>query len=157
MAPSRRCAPTRAWPGVERAFRCIKTVDLEVRPIYHWSGPSGCAHMFLCMLAYYVEWHMRRRLAPMLFDDHDRAAAEALARLRRRPAQPSPAAQRRPRPSIPTTACRSHSFQTLLQALSRVIKTRLRIRLPQDSEPFDKLSGLAPLQKRAFSLLGLRP
>ena len=63
---------------VERAFRSMKTVDLKVRPIYHRSADRVRAHVFLCMLAYYVEWHMRKKLAPVLFDDHDRAAGEQL-------------------------------------------------------------------------------
>jgi hypothetical protein len=62
---------------VERAFRCLKTVDLHVRPVYHWLADRVRAHVFLCMLAYYLEWHMRQRLAPMLFDDTDRQTAEA--------------------------------------------------------------------------------
>ena len=62
---------------VERAFRCIKTVDLQIRPIYHWLADRVRAHVFLCMLAYYLEWHMRQRLAPMLYDDTDKEAAEA--------------------------------------------------------------------------------
>ena len=65
---------------VERAFRCIKTVDLHVRPVYHWLADRVRAHVFLCMLAYYLEWHMRRCLAPTLFDDIDREAAEAQRR-----------------------------------------------------------------------------
>ena len=56
---------------VERAFRCLKTVDLHVRPVHHWLADRVRAHVLLCMLAYYVEWHMRQRLAPMLFDDAD--------------------------------------------------------------------------------------
>ena len=62
---------------VERAFRSLKTVDIEVRPIHHWISPRVRAHVFLCMLAYHLEWHMRRALAPLLFDDHQRDAAEA--------------------------------------------------------------------------------
>ena len=62
---------------VERAFRCIKTVDLQVRPVYHWLADRVRAHVFLCMLAYHLEWHMRQRLAPMLFDDTEKNAAEA--------------------------------------------------------------------------------
>jgi hypothetical protein len=62
---------------LERAFRCIKTADLELRPVFHRTAPRVRAHVLLCMLAYYLEWHMRQPLAPMLFDDHDRAAAEA--------------------------------------------------------------------------------
>src|ERR1700733_12715900 len=62
---------------VERAFRCIKTVDLHVRPIYHWLADRVRAHVFLCMLAYYLEWHMRQKLAPMLFDDTEKQEDEA--------------------------------------------------------------------------------
>ena len=64
---------------VERAFRCLKTVDLELRPMFHWTAPRVRAHVLLCMLAYYLEWHMRQPLAPMLFDNHDRAAIAAYA------------------------------------------------------------------------------
>src|SRR5260370_35545638 len=63
--------------GVERAFRSLKTVDLHVRPIHHRLPDRVRAHILLCMLAYYVEWHMRRLLAPILFDDHDPAHAQA--------------------------------------------------------------------------------
>ena len=69
---------------VERAFRCIKTVDLQVRPVHHWLAGRVRAHVFLCMLAYYLEWHMRQKLAPMLFDDTDKDAAEAAREQRRR-------------------------------------------------------------------------
>src|SRR5271168_2979771 len=62
---------------VEHAFRSMKTVDLELRPVFHWTAPRVRGHLLICMLAYYVEWHMRQRLAPMLFDEHDPAAREA--------------------------------------------------------------------------------
>ena len=68
---------------VERAFRCLKTVDLQVRPVYHWLADRVRAHVLLCMLAYYLEWHMRQGLAPMLFEDADKQAAESLAHQRR--------------------------------------------------------------------------
>jgi hypothetical protein len=63
---------------VERAFRCLKTVDLQVRPIRHWLEDRVRAHVFLCMLAYYVEWNLRAKLAPMLYDDDEKQLAEAL-------------------------------------------------------------------------------
>jgi hypothetical protein len=63
---------------VELAFRCLKTVDLQVRPIHHWLADRVRAHVFLCMLAYYIEWHMRQGLAPMLYDDTDKDIAETL-------------------------------------------------------------------------------
>ena len=62
---------------VERAFRCLKTVDLDIRPIHHWNAERVRAHVFLCMLAYHVEWHLRQALAPLLFHDTDIAAARA--------------------------------------------------------------------------------
>src|SRR6476469_1660792 len=78
---------------VERAFRCLKTMDLELRPVFHWTAPRVRAHVLLCMLAYYLEWHMRQALAPLLFDDHDRAGAERQRASPVAKAQPSPAAR----------------------------------------------------------------
>ena len=75
---------------VERAFRCLKTVDLHVRPVYHWLEGRVRAHVFLCMLAYYVEHHMRNTLAPILFADHQPQARERASIVAQ--AQPSPAA-----------------------------------------------------------------
>jgi len=83
--------------AVERAFRSFKTVDLKVRPIYHHLSDRVRSHVFLCMLAYYVEWHMRRLPAPLLFDDHDLAAAQALRESIVAPARVSPAAARKAR------------------------------------------------------------
>ena len=80
---------------VERAFRSFKTVDLKVRPVYHYRPERVRAHVFLCMLAYHVEWHMRRTLAPLLFDDEDPPGAEAARPSVVRPATPSPAARRK--------------------------------------------------------------
>ena len=84
---------------VERAFRCLKTVDLKVRPVHHHAPHRVRAHVLLCMLAYYVEWHMRRCLAPLLFDDHDPASAQRSSRQ-----QPLPPLKKRLAPSAPTTA-----------------------------------------------------
>ena len=60
---------------VERAFRTMKSIDLQIRPVHHWIEPRVRAHVFLCMLGYYVEWHLREAWSPILFQDHDRAAA----------------------------------------------------------------------------------
>ena len=90
--------------SVERAFRSLKTVDLDIRPIFHWVSPRVRAHVFLCMLAYHLEWHMRQALAPMLFDDHDRVAAEALRSSPVAKARPSPAAKRKAK--IGRASCR---------------------------------------------------
>ena len=90
---------------VERAFRSLKSVDLKVGPIYHRTENRVRAHVFLCMLAYYVEWHMRRALAPMLFDDYNFAAGDALRTSVVAPAQRSPQATRKAR-TKQTPACR---------------------------------------------------
>ena len=89
---------------VERAFRSLKSVDLKVRPLHHRRADRVRAHVLLCMLAYYVEWHMRRGLAPLLFDDHDPAAAEqqrtsVVAPARRSPAALAPPQTHRRRPA----------------------------------------------------------
>ena len=89
----RHCAAYKSLAVVERAFRSLKTVDLHVRPIGHRLAERVRAHVFLCMLAYYVEWHMRQGLAPLLFDDDDKAAGEA------QQASVVAPAQRSPRPS----------------------------------------------------------
>lgn len=141
--------------AVERAFRSFKTVDLHVRPIHHYLPERVRAHIFLCMLAYYVEWHLRRRLAPMLFDDEQRAEAEALRSSIVAPAQVSASARSKAHTLRTADGLPVHSFRTLLQALARLSKSRIRIRLA-DSEPIEKLSRATSLHEKAFSLLGLR-
>ncbi len=96
---------------VERAFRCIKTVDLQVRPVYHRLADRVRAHVFLCMLAYYLEWHMRQRLAPMLFDDTDKEAAEALRASAVAQAQRSPAAVQKQTTGLTEDGMPVHSFR----------------------------------------------
>ena len=80
---------------VERAFRSLKSIDLQIRPVHHWIEPGVRAHVFLCMLAYYVEWHLRDAWAPILFHEHDRTAAEAERASPVAAAAPSPAALRK--------------------------------------------------------------
>ena len=85
--------PVRAYKGlsrIERAFRSVKTVDLKVRPIHHYRPERVRAHVLLCMLAYHVEWHMRQKLAPILFDEDDPAGAAAARASIVAPAEPSP-------------------------------------------------------------------
>lgn len=80
---------------VERAFRSLKNVDLKIRPIYHHLANRVRAHVFLCVLAYYVEWHMRQALAPLLFDGTDPQGAAAERASIVAPAQSSPGARRK--------------------------------------------------------------
>lgn len=139
---------------VERAFRSFKSVDLKVRPIHHRLEQRVRAHVLLCMLAYYVEWHMRQALAPILFDDDDPAAAEAGRRSVVAPAQRSPRAQRKTTAKLTDDGCPVHSFRTLLSDLATVAKNRI---LPntKDAPPFDLITTPTPLQQRAFDLLGV--
>jgi len=137
---------------VERAFRSIKTVDLKLRPIHHHLAGRVRAHVLICTLAYYVEWHMRRKLAPMLFDDDDKAAA---ARQRSSPvakARRSQGAQRKAQTRLTADGGPVHSFHTLLADLATLAKNRMK---PKDgvTPPFDMLTSPTPVQQRAFDLL----
>jgi transposase len=136
---------------VERAFRSLKTVDLHVRPIGHRLAERVRAHVFLCMLAYYVEWHMRQALAPLLFDDDDKAAGEARRASVVAPAQGSPRAQRKAQTKRTDAGMPVHSFQTLLDDLATV--TQNRVRLVQSNAETTLLTTPTPLQQRAFDLL----
>jgi transposase len=137
---------------VEHAFRCLKGVDLLVRPIRHRDEQRVRAHLFLCMLAYYVEWHMRQALAPLLFDDEqlprDRATRDPVA-----PAQPSACARRKKIKRVSSEGHLIHSFETLLAELATLCRNRSRIKSDPNSTPFDHLTEPTPLQQRAFQLL----
>jgi hypothetical protein len=140
--------------AIERAFRSLKTVDLKVRPIHHRKADRVRAHVFLCMLAYYVEWHMRRAWAPLLFDDDDPAAAEAERRSIVAPAQRSPRAQAKARTKRTANGEPVHSFHSLLRHLRTIVKDRMRLKSDAAIE-FDKTTTPTPLQQRALDLLGV--
>jgi len=137
---------------VERAFRCLKTTDLEIRPIFHWLSPRVRAHVFLCMLAYYVEWHMRQALAPMLFDDHDRAAGEALRSSPVAKAEPSPAATRKARKKQTDDGQPVHSFRTLLADLATLTRNTVKC----GKARFALLATPTGIQQRALDLLSVK-
>ena len=140
---------------VERAFRSLKTVDLNVRPIYHRLADRVRAHVFLCMLAYYVEWHMRRKLAPLLFDDHDKQRAQARRNSVVQPAQRSESADSKAATKHNEQGLPVHSFRSLLAHLSTL--TLNKIQTPAAAVPsFYKLATPTPVQKKAFSLLAVR-
>jgi DDE family transposase len=140
--------------AVERAFRSYKTVDLHVRPIYHQLPERVRAHVFLCMLAYYVEWHMRRKLAPLLFDDEDPEAGQERRSSIVAPAQRSASARRKASTLRTTEGFAVHSFATLLKELSTLSKNRVQPKVPA-SPPFDSLTRPSPLQQKALSLLAV--
>ena len=139
---------------VEWAFRSMKSVDLKVRPIYHWKDDRIRAHVFLCMLAYYLEWHMRGKLAELLFDDHHRKSAEKTRKSIVSPAPRSEAAKRKERQRRTTDGFPVQSFQCLLKDLATLCKNRVC----WDSSPdlqFDQLTMPTDLQRRVYELLGL--
>jgi len=141
---------------VERAFRSMKTVDLKVRPIYHWLDERIRGHVFLCMLAYYVEWHMRQQLAPILFDDHQRTEAEQSRDSVVAPAPRSRAAHRKDFEKRTEDGVAVESFQTLLANLGTLTKNRVRLQ-GSDGAEFYVLAQPTPLQHRALSLLESLP
>jgi hypothetical protein len=141
---------------VERAFRSLKTVDLKIRPIFHWLEARVRAHVFLCMLAYYVEWHMRQKLQPLLFDDEDKASAAALRSSIVAPAVRSPRATRKDESKRTDDDLPVHSFRTLLADLATLAKNRVRTSGAKGAE-FYMLTRPTPLQQRAFELLDASP
>jgi transposase len=140
---------------VERAFRCIKTVDLHVRPVYHWLADRVRAHVLLCMLAYYLEWHMRRCLAPMLFDDTDKAEAEAQRRSVVAQAQRSKAAVKKQTTGLTADGLPVHSFRSLLVDLATLARNTI-ITAITPNYPLTVLTRPTPIQQKAFDLLGVR-
>ena len=142
----------------ERAFRSLKSVDLEVRPVFHWTEDRVRAHVLLCVLAYHLEWHMRAALAPILFDDHDRIAAEAAAARSSivAPAQRSKAAHRKAATKRTADGLPVHSFQSLLAELATFTRNTMAMAAaPHDT--FLLYPQPTPTQLRAFELLAVQP
>lgn len=138
---------------VERAFRCLKTVDLKIRPIHHHDADRVRAHVFICMLSYYVEWHMRQKLAPILFEDTDKEEAERLRDSIVSPAQRSPSAELKDLTKRTPDDAPVHSFHSLLQDLGTLAKNRVRLGGPRAVE-FYTLTRATDLQRRALDLIG---
>ncbi len=139
---------------VERAFRTLKGIDLRVRPIFHRTEDHVRAHIFLCFLAYYVEWHMRRALAPLLFDDQEldtqRWLRDPVA-----PAETSLSARRKKSLRKTPDGLVVHSFHTLLEALSTRCQNRCRTKTEKTEYYFYRYTEANPLQNQAYELLGL--
>ena len=137
---------------VERAFRCLKGIDVRIRPIHHRTEAHVRAHIFLCLLAYYVEWHLRQAWAPLLFQDEsleaDRRTRDPVA-----PATPSPHARRKKAQRQTADGLPLHSFDTLLVALSTRCQHTCRLRSDAASTPVQQTTPATPLQARALELL----
>ncbi len=139
---------------VEQLFRTLKGIDIRVRPIRHRREKRVRAHIFLCMLAYYVEWHMRKALAPLLFDD-EQLSQNRITRDPVAPAQASTAAKRKKTVRLTPDGLPIHSFDTLLAALATRCLNRCRLTSDPAAPPFYQLTEANPLQQRALELLGL--
>ena len=158
--PKRRCsAPDtvrryKSLAQVERAFRSLKGMDLRIRPIHHHTEDHVRAHILLCMLAFYVEWHMRKDLAPLLFQDEELSQNRA----RRDPVPPaecSASAQAKKMHRVTADGFPVHSFGTLLRELATRCRNTCRIPAESSGATFQQLTLPTPLQARAFQLLGL--
>jgi hypothetical protein len=139
---------------VERAFRSLKGMDLRIRPIHHHTEDHVRAHILLCMLAFYVEWQMRRDLAPLLFQDEELSQN----RTRRDPVAPaecSASAQAKKMDRVTADGFPVHSFGTLLRELATRCRNTCRIPAESSGATFQQLTVPTPLQARAFQLLGL--
>ena len=135
---------------VERAFRSLKTVVLEVRPIHHRLAGRVRAHVFLCMLAYYVVWHMRKALAPLLFEDHDKENAGKGRSSPVAPAKVSAAAHAKAASRKTADGLPVHSFRTLLQDLATLTRNTVRM---GDAPQTIMLASPTPIQQEVFAKL----
>jgi len=140
---------------VERIYRTVKGLDILIRPIRHRTEVHVRAHIFLCMLAYYVEWHMRSALAPLLFEDEEldelRRTRDPVAK-----AKPSESAKKKKSTLATEEGFQVHSFDTLLKALSTMCKNYCNIKDGGPSTTFVQYTEPNALQQRAYELLGLR-
>jgi len=138
---------------VERAFRGLKSVDLAIRPIRHWTEGRVRAHVFLCLLAYYVQWHLERAWAPLLFRDEERPeGADPVA-----PAARSAGALAKAHTHELPDGTPAHSLRTLLAELATLTRNLVVLPGAPDEAAFEIPATPTPLQARAFALLGLSP
>jgi len=141
---------------VEQAFRTLKSLDLLVRPIRHHTEEHVRAHIFLCTLAYYVEWHMRKVLAPVLFEDEE-LEADRKQRDPVKPAQPSISVKRKKAVKHTTDGFPVHSFRTLIEELGTLCRNKCRVKNDPDSPAFNQDTTPTVFQQHVFKLLGLCP
>jgi hypothetical protein len=149
MDAAKVVATYKSLAQVERDFRSLKAIDLDLRPIHHYTESRVRAHVFICMLAAYLVWHLRQAWAPLTFtDEHRPEAADPVA-----PAQRSHAADHKAATKTTTEDLPATSFTALLDHLSTLTRNHLRV-AGQDQSSFDLLAIPTPTQRRAFELLG---
>ena len=141
---------------VERVFRTFKGLDIRIRPIHHRTEERVRAHIFICLLAYYVEWHLRQALAPLLFDDEtlasDRKQRDPVA-----PAEPSTAAKKKKVSRVTENGLPIHSFKTLVAEMGTRCRHRCRVKSDPQCPPIFQDTDPTPLQIRALELIRLLP
>jgi transposase len=156
LSPEATVRSYKSLAEVERAFRCLKGIELRVRPIRHRTEERVPAHIFLCLLAYYVEWHLHRAWAPLLFEDEERTEQ----RERRDPvgpAEPSQSAQQKKSSHQTQDGLAVHSFETLMADLATRARVTYALRSGDPTPIFKQVPQPTPLQARAYELLGLLP
>lgn len=140
---------------VEQAFHCMKSLDIRIRPIHHHTVAHVKAHIFICMLAYYVEWHMRKALTPVLFQDDELDVARWV-RDPVAPAQPSQTVQKKKKTKKTHDGWPVHSYQTLLNELATRCKNTCRVGEGKNVARFTQLTEPTAFQRHVFALLGLK-
>ncbi len=138
----------KSFARVERVFRCMKGADLRVRPIFHGTPEHVRAHIFLCLLAYYVEWRMRQALAELLFED-EQLEADWQQRDAVAPAEPSAVVKKKKARCRTSEGLPVHSFATLLDALATRCQKTCRVGGEGRAATFEQRTAPTPLQKRA--------
>jgi transposase len=157
LSPEQTVRSYKSLAEVERAFRCLKGIDLLVRPIRHRTEERVPAHIFLCVLAYYVEWHLRRAWAPLLFEDEERWE-QRQQRDPVRSAEPSASAQQKKHSHETAEGLPVHSFQTLMAELASRARVTYALK-PQNPEEektnltFQQVPEPTPVQARAYALI----
>ena len=156
ISPDETVSAYKSLARIERAFRSLKLSQLQVRPIYVYTADHVRAHVFLCMLAYYLEWHLRKRLAPMLFEDDDPEGAKAQRNSPIEQARVSERAQLKAITQMTETGHPAHSLRTMLRDLGNL--TCNEVTLPgQPDHPFTIVAQPTPLQAEAFRRLRVEP
>lgn len=156
MAAAEVVRSYKSLSNVERAFRSLKTADLKLRPIHHWRADRVRSHIFLCLLAYYVEWHIREAWRSLLFADEDQQAKQ-----HRDPVAPARRSQKAQQKALTHTLPEGspvHSFATLLQELSTIVRNTCRLPTASaDAPTFTVTTRPSPTQQRALDLLDVIP
>jgi Transposase DDE domain len=149
MDPARVVATYKSLAMVERDFRSLKAVDVDLRPIHHYTETRVRAHVFICMLAAYLVWHLRQAWAPLTFTDENRPdPLDPVA-----PARRSQGADRKAATKTTTEDLPAHSFTSLLAHMATLTRNHLRV-AGNDTSGFDLLAVPTPTQRRAFELIG---